>query len=150
MKVRLFAVTIVLTAFFSNNSIAQSYSRGGVPKDFLNDENHVLLCVYGNAYEYDEMNDNLIDFFHGTYLLVSLEDFKKNEDYKNKEKFRYMLCKDVGDVYGENDGKYQGATTFWCVLDREEHIRNLHLSYENNQVEILMKKLDRARDKGAK
>lgn len=119
---------VLTTLLLSKQSFSQDFSRGLVPDDFVNNEKMPLLCVYNDQTEYEYLKNYFFEYFKGNYKLVSLNEFLNEEEYKDKKTYRYMFCKDVGDVYNENDGKYQGATYYWCIIDRENHIRNLHLS----------------------
>ncbi len=146
-SVKVFLVLITLLG--SEQLFSQDFSRGIVPEGFVNNEKMPLLCVYNDQSEYKNMKDYFLEYFKGSYKLVSLNEFLNEEEYSDKKTYRYIFCKDLGDVYNENDGKYQGATYYWCIIDREKHIRNLHISTfpEIDNLEVIGKKLEKKRTK---
>ena len=142
-------VLVVSTFLVSLSTFSQKISKGIIPDEFTMTTKDLLLVIYNDQSNYKMLKDYFCETFHGNYKLISLNELLNDEEYSNKKKYRFMLCFDTGDIFNENDGSYKAPSYLWCILDREKHIRNIHVSAfpMDQQLMDIGKKLEKKRNK---
>ncbi len=150
-KVSKFArnISVAIILIFSSNSFGQTISKGLIPDELTLTDKDTLLLIYNDQTDNKMLKNYLCEFFKGNYKLVSLNELLTEEEYLDKKKYRFMLCHDTGDIFNENDGSFKAPSYLWCILDREKHIRNIHVSAfpMDEQLTDIGKKLEKKRTK---
>ena len=88
------------------------------------------------------------DYYKGNYIVLSVEEFKGDEKYKDLDTYRFMVCYDGGDVFGENPNKIDNWFYMYCMIDRQEHIKYIFNNMSGSVIEKFVKKIESARTKG--
>lgn len=148
MKNAIKITVLFLTVLSSTISFGQKSAGGGVAKTFKNDPNQTLLFVFVDIKDKQEFETVAKDYYKGNYIVLSVEEFKGDEKYKDLDTYRFMVCYDGGDVFGENPKKIDNWFYMYCMIDRQEHIKYIFNNMSSSVIEKFIKKIESVRAKG--
>jgi hypothetical protein len=144
MKNILLLLTVLMTSF----SFGQKSAGGGVAKAFKNDPNQTLLFVYVDVKDKQEYEIAAKQYYKGNYVILSVEEFKGDDKYKDLNSYRFMVCYDGKDLYGENPNKVDNWFYMYCMIDRTEHVKYIFNKMPKDVIEQYIQKIESVRAKG--